>query len=107
MRQLQGNFAESIWCIIVVDENGILDITQQLASAPLGTPSAPPPRPASNPFAHCHFDDAAMEEHPQRQTVENMAFDRPESPNGSCALYDAVIASLPQRQVLSGNVFVE
>ncbi|VDN03395.1 unnamed protein product [Thelazia callipaeda] len=28
---------ESIWCIITVDDMGILDITQQLASAPLGT----------------------------------------------------------------------
>jgi len=100
-------FGESIWCIIVVDENGILDITQQLASAPLGGPQAPGRPSSGNPFASVHFDDAAMEdgveqpvEQPQRPQIrmEPSAFDRPESPNGSCALYNAVLASLPQHQ---------
>ncbi|KAF8353850.1 hypothetical protein PRIPAC_95473 [Pristionchus pacificus] len=34
-------FGESIWCIITVDQNGIMDITQQLASAPLADRSFP------------------------------------------------------------------
>ncbi|TMS36657.1 hypothetical protein L596_003767 [Steinernema carpocapsae] len=41
-------FGESIWCIIVVDDLGILDITQQMASAPLGHG---PLRLPGNPFA--------------------------------------------------------
>ncbi|TKR64472.1 hypothetical protein L596_024998 [Steinernema carpocapsae] len=42
-------FGESIWCIIVVDDNGILDITQQMASAPLG--HSPSSKQSENPFS--------------------------------------------------------
>ncbi|RCN51015.1 hypothetical protein ANCCAN_02802 [Ancylostoma caninum] len=40
-------FGEAIWCIIAVDSDGILDITQQLASAPLGRANSPA---GYNPF---------------------------------------------------------
>ncbi|VDM57185.1 unnamed protein product [Angiostrongylus costaricensis] len=47
-------FGEAIWCIISVDATGILDITQQLANAPLGRLSLPTglnPFMASSPVA--------------------------------------------------------
>ncbi|VDO34382.1 unnamed protein product [Onchocerca flexuosa] len=42
-------FGESIWCIIAVDDMGVLGITQQLASAPLGS-SVPARSQNTNPF---------------------------------------------------------
>ncbi|KAK5976859.1 Inflammation and lipid regulator with UBA and NBR1 domain [Trichostrongylus colubriformis] len=47
-------FGEAIWCIIAVDDNGILDITQQLASAPLGRISSPT---GHNPFMRSSPDE--------------------------------------------------
>ncbi|KJH42321.1 hypothetical protein DICVIV_11696 [Dictyocaulus viviparus] len=52
-------FLEAIWCIISVDAAGILDITQQLANAPLGRLSLPT---SINPFM-------------ARSTVQSMAED--------------------------------
>ncbi|VDM74516.1 unnamed protein product [Strongylus vulgaris] len=52
-------FGEPIWCIIAVDSDGILDITQQLASAPLGranSPSGYNPFQTSSPI-HTMADD--------------------------------------------------
>ena len=45
---------ESIWCIVTVDDWGILDITQQLASTPIGCASNP--NNNVNPFSRSiHF----------------------------------------------------
>ncbi|GMT35630.1 hypothetical protein PFISCL1PPCAC_26927 [Pristionchus fissidentatus] len=47
-------FGESIWCIITVDQNGIMDITQQLASAPLADRTFPPMFGLSQPPSDPH-----------------------------------------------------
>lgn len=57
-------FGEAIWCIISVDATGILDITQQLANAPLGRLSLPTglnPFMASSPFTEMTEDFIGME----------------------------------------------
>lgn len=52
-------FGEPIWCIIAVDNNGILDITQQLASAPLGRASSPV---GHNPFLRSSPDQVMSDD---------------------------------------------
>uniref|UniRef100_A0A0M3HRS2 N_BRCA1_IG domain-containing protein n=2 Tax=Ascaris TaxID=6251 RepID=A0A0M3HRS2_ASCLU len=100
-------FGESIWCIITVDDMGILDITQQLASAPLG--SRPNTSDQRNPFA----GGTRFRSHSEREgfcgdnlevvtsaggSMDNLSFDSPASPNGSCSLFNAVVSRLPQLQ---------
>lgn len=68
------NITESIWCIITVEENGLLGITQQLASAPLGCTTSP--QKSTNPFGSIAFahHQSQYEELPQiydqRKTAE-------------------------------------
>ncbi|KAK0397068.1 hypothetical protein QR680_001965 [Steinernema hermaphroditum] len=80
-------FGESIWCIIVVDDMGILDITQQMASAPLGHG---PSRHSSNPFA---FPDTGRHSSTESMngslvvetsnSMDGMALDAPLSPSST------------------------
>ncbi|VDN51592.1 unnamed protein product [Dracunculus medinensis] len=97
-------FGESIWCIVTVDDMGILDITQKLASAPLDDFSSTSGT-CLNSFSPAFIDNKNFElrkdksqeiEHTDDNNMDNIAFDPPESPNGSSSLYNAVISRLPQ-----------
>uniref|UniRef100_A0A1I8A3I7 N_BRCA1_IG domain-containing protein n=1 Tax=Steinernema glaseri TaxID=37863 RepID=A0A1I8A3I7_9BILA len=81
-------FGESIWCIIMVDDMGILDITQQMASAPLGHG---PLRSSVNPFAlpdpGRHSSTESMNGSLVVETsnsMDGMALDAPLSPDSTC-----------------------
>ncbi|GMT06695.1 hypothetical protein PENTCL1PPCAC_28869 [Pristionchus entomophagus] len=96
-------FGESIWCIITVDQNGIMDITQQLASAPLADrsfpsmfgayaslsqqpPLDPNPRmdiaiPMPNPFQLPNRMDEDMEDVQQRSFGPSLPVEGHDTPN--------------------------
>lgn len=93
-------FGESIWCIITVDQNGIMDITQQLASAPLVdrnfpnmfgplsqvAPLDPNPRmdiaiPMPNPFQLHGRMDEDMEGANQRSFAPSIPMESHDTPN--------------------------
>uniref|UniRef100_A0A1I8EPU2 N_BRCA1_IG domain-containing protein n=2 Tax=Wuchereria bancrofti TaxID=6293 RepID=A0A1I8EPU2_WUCBA len=92
-------FGESIWCIITVDDVGILGITQQLASAPLGS-SASTRSQNMNPFGGVlPFNYALQNSAEQPERVENNvneSCDMPFNQDGNSSLYNAVVNRLPR-----------
>ncbi|VDK47038.1 unnamed protein product [Anisakis simplex] len=118
-------FGESIWCIITVDDMGILDITQQLACAPLGVrPQTSEQQQIRNPFASSSSSTASsnmtrLRSNSERDgfcggnfecvpsvggSMDNLSYDSPASPNGSCSLYNAVVSRLPQLQNATATI---
>ncbi|VDD95086.1 unnamed protein product [Enterobius vermicularis] len=71
-------FGESIWCIVTVDDWGILDITQQLASTPIGCASNP--NNNVNPFSRSIHFGASTENNNEGQ----------EEPNDMCEANESI-----------------
>ncbi|MFH4979385.1 hypothetical protein AB6A40_006094 [Gnathostoma spinigerum] len=88
-------FGESIWCIITVDEMGILDITQQLASAPLGCSYQDH---SANPFSSSCLSQRSVDMNIDNDT--NRCESQASTQNGN-SLFSAVVARLPPKWTVS------